>query len=334
MKKIFLEIASITLLVVMLFVLTGCSNSDTQKDSNNSLLSKKVNIGDYVDYKVKSGNTYTSTAEKTGIDKEQVFETTGKEKWRVLNIEDNGNVNLISADGIVTKFEKEYSLFGEKGYTNGVDELNNISKIYATGKHAISARSMNLLDLVNLIGIDKIAKVYENESEVNLSSYSGTEKLEQAYKLMNEEYGKTYTFDGQTKTVNSAFEISSSMNTFGIDKITEDERVIDLLKTSNGEIGKYVWLADNIVDVGKIGQEATYFECGLARYDVTNRTQYDGYTGAAISSSIGFTVLHKINHSEVSGSYPQNFIRPVVTMDKDTKIAGGEGTVESPYILE
>lgn len=336
MKKNILKITSVILLIAMLFVLTGCSNKENGEigeKSNNKKLSEVVKVGDYVDYKTNVGNTYTSSTDKTGIDKEQIFETTGKEKWRVLSIEDDGSVNLVSAEGIVTKFEKEYSLYGESGYKNGVEELNNISKIFATGEHAVSGRSMKLLDVVNLIGIDKIAKVYENENEVDLSSYNGEEKLEQAYKLMNEEYGNTYTFDGQTKTVNSAFNISSSMNAFGIDKITDDETVIDLLKTSNGKTGEYIWLADEITDVGKIGREASYFKCGLATYDVTERKQYTGYTGESISSYIGFETLYNINYNQIT-LYPDNFIRAVVTLDKDTKVSNGNGTIDNVYILD
>lgn len=337
MKKKILESISVILLVIMLFVLTGCSNKENgerETKSNNKKLSDVVKIGDYVDYKTEVGKIYTSNADKTGIDKEQIFETTGEEKWRVLSIEDDGSVNLVSADGIVTKFDKEYSLYGENGYTNGVEELNNISKIYATGEKAISGRSMNLSDVVTLIGIDKIAKVYENENEVDLSTYNEKEKLEQVYKLMNEEYGNTYTFNGINKTVNSAFNISSSMNAFGIDKITDDKTVIDLLKTSNGKTGEYIWLADEITDVGKIGREASYFKCGLATYDVTERTQYTGYTGESISSSIGYQELYYINEDRKLSSYPNNFIRAVVTLDKDTKCSGGTGTIEDAYTLK
>ena len=334
MKKGILVEISVILLMFSLFVLTGCSNKEiggTTTKSNNQKLSDIVKVGDYVEYKTEVGNTYISKADKTGIDKEQIFETTGEEKWRVLSIEADGHVNLVSVEGIVTKFEKEYSLYGENGFTNGVEELNNISKIFATGENAIFGRSMNLSDVINLIGIDKIAKVYENE--VDLSAYSGEEKLKQAYKLMNEEYGNTYTFESQTKTVNSAFNINSSMNAFGIDKITDDKTTIDLLLTSNGKTGENIWLADEIVDVGKIGREASYFNCGLATYDVTKRTQYTGYTGENISSSIGFETLYYINYNQRS-SYPDNFIRVVVTLDKNTKVSGGTGTSEQPYTLK
>lgn len=337
MKKKILRLVAVIMLISMLFILTGCSNKENgerETKSNNKKLSDVVKIGDYVEYKTEVGKIYTSIADKTGIDKEQVFETTGEEKWRVLSIEDDGSINLVSADGIVTKFDKEYSLYGEIGYANAVEELNNISKIYATGDKAISGRSMNLSDIVTLIGIDKIAKVYENENEVDLSAYKGEEKLEQVYKLMNEEYGNTYTFDNKTKTVNSAFNISSSMNAFGIDKITDDKNVIDLLKISNGKTGEYIWLADEITDVGKVGREASYFKCGLATYDVTERTQYNGYTGETISSSIGYQELYYINEDRKLSSYPDNFIRVVVTLDKDTRCIGGTGTIEDAYTLK
>ena len=259
MKKKILTLGAVVVLVSLLVILTGCGekneNGEVKNVKKNSELSKAVKVGDYVDYKAQAGNTYTSTADKSGVDKEQVFEVTGDEKWRVLSVEEDGSVNLISEKGITTKFEKPYSLSGEKGYKNGIEEFNNISKIYATGNHAVSGRSMNLSDLINLIGIDKIASVYEKEKETDLSSYSGDEKMKQAYKLMNEEYGNSYTINGQTETVNSAFHISSSKDGFGIEDITEDENIINLLKTSNGEVGKYIWLADEIIEAIKAEEE-------------------------------------------------------------------------------
>ena len=100
MKKKILSLGVVAILIAMLVLLTGCGNGEngnggngSSKTSKNSLASQ-VKIGDYVDYKVESGKSYTSSKDKTGYDKDQTFETTGEEKWRVLNINEDGTLQM------------------------------------------------------------------------------------------------------------------------------------------------------------------------------------------------------------------------------------------------
>ena len=101
MKKKILGIGIVAILVSMLVLLTGCGNEENSNGGNGSSkisknsLASQVKIGDYVDYKIESGKSYTSPKDKTGYDKDQTFETTGEEKWRVLNVNEDGTIDLI-----------------------------------------------------------------------------------------------------------------------------------------------------------------------------------------------------------------------------------------------
>lgn len=319
MKKKILGLASVILLVIMLFVLTGCSNNEEglNSKSNNKKLSDIVKVGDYVDYKVESGKTYTSTSDKTGIDKDQIFETTGNEKWRVLSIEDDGSVNLVSAEGIRTKFEKKYSLYGENGYINGVEELDNISKIYATGKHAVSGRSLKTDDIIGLIDIDKLTQYYENKFETDLSIYNDNEKIEKIYKLMYDEYGNTYNIDGEEKIVDDALYYFGIMQ---IENIVNNPVVIDLLKSEK------VWLADKRIN--KMKTSNLDFNYGISSYSVSNSSVSSDFNIIDFQTSTLFLVSDKYSFQK------DNLVKPVIKMESNIEIENGSGTENEAYTLK
>lgn len=332
MKKRILSLGVIAILILMLVTLAGCgeqtsTTSDTNnKASKNSLVSV-AKVGDYVEYKTQAGNTYTAKQENTGSKKEQVFETTGEEKWQILSINDDGTVNLISEEGIATKFEKEFELIGETGFSKGVQELNNIANLYANGEHAVSGRSMKMQDIIDLIGVDNIAKLYENQYEKDLSAYTGNEKLEEAYKLEYKEYGKTYTLNDVTKTVNRGLKLNSASGKYGIEDVCNDTTIQDLLKIQilegyQEDIRGATWLADEIIDVGIAYGEPSYFICGLGMYS------FDDWC-----SSIGKVDLYSTD-GKAKYRVNDNFIRPVIILEKDLKVKNGTGTSTDPFVLD
>ena len=102
---------------------------------------KTIKIGDYVDYDPTLGAntgdlTYTSTADKTGADSNQEFNVATYKSagygWRVLGVKD-GKIRLISEEFIgsgtyADNSRTYYTLYGQKGYINGIEELN-ITKV-------------------------------------------------------------------------------------------------------------------------------------------------------------------------------------------------------------
>ena len=89
-------------------------------------LTDYVKIGDYVDYhptEVKTpydkfGETYTGYANATDIGQDSDLQ------WRVLNINSNGTIDLISA----SPTSKSVYFKGARGYNNGVAILNDYCK--------------------------------------------------------------------------------------------------------------------------------------------------------------------------------------------------------------
>ena len=148
-------------------------------DNNNGRYTRDgvtVKIGDYVNYNhqkdAKGMNInlqYTSPKDKTkyykdGKYNDQVFSTNSTiEGWRVLGINNNGQLELMATNSVGTKDNERFGLNYEEGYINGVSELNKACAIFGKGKGAASARSINLNDFNQLTGvktIEDICRVY------------------------------------------------------------------------------------------------------------------------------------------------------------------------------
>lgn len=347
MKKRLLNIGIIVILVIMLIILTGCGNNqDGQSNTNNDKISKnslasKVKVGDYVDYKTVADNKYTSTSDKTGYTKDQVFITTGEEKWRVLDVAEDGTVTLISEEQIKTNQNDTYYLLGAKGYENSVSELNNIASIYANGDYAVSGRHLTREDVNNLIGIEKFAR-YNN---VELSNYNTElEKWDAVFSVMDENYGKERTISSVNNTKQYKVDANSSEGKVEVDSSKETPNYYEV-KLSDFEEensiyqellnGRY-WLANKVIrytsNSSVAGGKSEYFN-----YEI-------GYLSSASSSKGKFNLDAEYdsvslvcggNYSTQPGYTNYNrYVRPIVVLDKEVNCDGGTGTSSDPYILD
>ena len=155
---------------------------------------KTMKVGDYVNYDPTleanaSDLTYTSKTDKTGADSDQEFNAetykNAEYGWRILGVS-KGKLRLISGEfvgaGNYTNGSRTYyTLKGQKGYINGIEELNKISAIFGHGKGAEKATSITAEDINEITGYDP-AKAKCEEGNFN-------------------EYGNkvTYTKEGETK---------------------------------------------------------------------------------------------------------------------------------------
>ena len=108
--------------------------------------------------------TYTSKTDKTGADSDQEFNAetykNAEYGWRILGVS-KGKLRLISGEfvgaGNYTNGSRTYyTLKGQKGYINGIEELNKISAIFGHGKGAEKATSiMNTLTNVSSVDLAK-----------------------------------------------------------------------------------------------------------------------------------------------------------------------------------
>ena len=134
---------------------------------------KTMKVGDYVNYDPTLGAnasdlTYTSTADKTGASSEQEFNVSTYKSagygWRVLGVK-NGKIRLISEEfigaGTYTDSNRtKYTLKGQKGYINGIEELNKISGIFGHGKGAEGAKSITVEDINSITGYNPTTAKY------------------------------------------------------------------------------------------------------------------------------------------------------------------------------
>ena len=123
-----------------------------------------VAIGDYINYQPYNSEidehdlTYISQPAQSGYEDPQTFTVTEDSndiKWRVLGVE-NGNLLIMITTPQSPAERYDYDLVGDKGYNNGISELNNISKIYGHGEYAVGARSINVDDVNKITGYNPL----------------------------------------------------------------------------------------------------------------------------------------------------------------------------------
>ena len=117
----------------------------------------------YTSAGVEGNGTIAGGASGNGYD-DQTFTVKSITEWQVLGEED-GQLIITPITGIQTDAGTSYSLRGQAGYTNMIEELNKISSIYGQGKYAdiskysvtvgsqtigSGGRSINLEDIATL----------------------------------------------------------------------------------------------------------------------------------------------------------------------------------------
>lgn len=321
------KILSVLLIGLMVIGLTGCGNGENDNSSNGSSgnsVSQKVKVGDYVDYKVEAGKTYTAKAEKTGYTKDQEFETTGEEKWRVLSINDDGTIDLVIDGYIGTKYEKGLYLKDRTGYENSIDILNEISSLYGSGENSQGARSLCAEDINKFIDLDELVKYYQNKFEVDIDTSGSREQtFENVYKVVNKFYGQEKRFGDETFTIDATFDWSSAMNSFGLETVVKDETYLSLLKSNSEEI----WLANKYIDYSENPM------MGWTRADLTVGSYYYNTSSSYRCTSLcGISAATNGDNAQKAGYSEHDFyIRPVVTIKADAKITSGKGTEDEPW---
>ena len=145
-------------------VVAWTKNEDGSYTAGTGAEQVTIKIGDYVNYDptkdATTGLTYKSEAARSGWNSDQTFDAATYKAagygWRVLDVQ-NGKVRLISEEfvgpGAYTDSNRTYYyLRGQKGYINGIEELNKISGIFGHGKGAASATSITVEDINAITG--------------------------------------------------------------------------------------------------------------------------------------------------------------------------------------
>ncbi len=106
-----------------------------------------LQVGDYVAYTPGSetASSYSLTAAESGYTSDQTISKPNSLSWRVLSINDDGTVDLISSSLASTN---TFYFRGALGYNNGVYLLNDIAdKLYSNSSLGATARSLTIEDI-------------------------------------------------------------------------------------------------------------------------------------------------------------------------------------------
>ena len=319
---------------------------------------KTMKVGDYVAYDPTLGAnasdlTYTSTADKTGTNGDQEFNATtyksAERGWRILGVK-NGKIRLISEEFIGPGKDKEiyignrtyYTLEGQQGYINGIEELNKISAIFGHGKGAESATSITVDDINAITGYNpETAKYgkgnfYEygnkvtytrgegtalSSSATNGKTWSGPRDTFNYYNKSTKEFvpltsGSTeitstsYAYNPltlDTDKVVSGTNEDGTVNTvykmlFGYDKVGSDNYFRNF---TNGKCAQNYWLASDYASA-----DDDYVNWGLRH--VNDGVVYGNY----------------LYHSYGIESSNSNGVRPVVSLKSDVSLEWNETAKE------
>ena len=305
---------------------------------------KTMKVGDYVDYdptlEAKASDlTYTSTADKTGADSDQEFNATTYKSagygWRILGVS-NGKIRLISEEFIGAREYTDssrtyYTLKGQKGYINGIEELNKISAIFGHGKGAEKATSITVEDINAITGYNPTTakygegNSYEYGNKVTYTRGEGTQNTFNYYDKTNKtfkaltsgsteitstyyyyyagEFGKNNGTDG-TSAVDDIYNLNETYKMlFGYDKVGSDNGFRNF---TNGKCEQKYWLASDYAYA-----EPYFVKWGL-------RYVNDGYVNR--------------NYLCDSGGYESSYssygVRPVVSLKSDVSLEWNETAKE------
>ena len=291
--------------------------SDSQTKPDRSFLK----VGDYIDYTPDTAGNYmglgTSENEKAGSTDNPADgipqDTTLK--WRVMNINNDGSVDIVSAAPIATNVYFQGSL----GYNNGVLLLNDLCKSqYSNSTLGVTARSIDLEDIekkFNSTGINA-RNTYNNgnktygQTQTYTNNYSYTPDIYNHVGKTAAEESKDYYSTPTTAThsqkgtleVQQTYYYFSNTPSSYFDDSTFHELIFGT--------GTAYWLASR------------YASCYSA----------DAYFGLRLvdSATLGGLTLFDSNDN------PYNYdlrVRPVVSLGSNIKISTDGGTADAPRTI-
>ena len=280
-----------------------------------------LKVGDYIAYNPDTAGNYmglgTSTSEKAGSSSNPAAgipqDTTLK--WRVMNINDDGSVDLVSAAPIATNVYFQGSL----GYNNGVLLLNDLCKSqYSNSTLGVTARSIDLEDIekkFNSTGINA-RNTYNNgnktygQTQTYTNNYSYTPDIYNHVGKTAAEESKDYysTPTTATHSQKGTLEVQQTYYYFSNTPSSyfDDSTFYELIFGT----GTAYWLASRYANC-----YSTIAAFGLR---VVNSANLGG--GYLFTSS--------------SSTYIYNLrVRPVVSLGSNIKISTDGGTADAPRTI-
>lgn len=288
-----------------------------------------LSVGDYVaytpttvtDYKYTGLGTSSTAADNpsgiaagTGSNPVDGIPQDTSLAWRILSINDDGSVDIVSAKPTSQKVYFKNSI----GFNNGVYLLNDLcASLYSNSTLGVTARSMNLIDIESKFNAAGIAARDAYTAEVqygDTKTYTDPKAnvpdiYKHVGKTLAEETKPYYTAPTTlTHTAESSLDVQQTYYQF--DNLSanyfDDATFHELVFCT----GIYYWLASRYADCDT---DCAFF--GL-RYVNGAYSQCDGLFDSYPSYYIS-----------------SDFVRPVVSLGSDIQISATGGTADNPRTL-
>ena len=332
MKK---KLLYILFIGILLIGMTGCGSKEEQNENNTTetnnekevsgeAITTKVKVGDYVHYQAKAGS-YTSKKEKNGSS-DKTYEITGDEIWRVMYVNEDGSVDLIKVESL--NFDDEISFYKGRGFLHYEEELDNLAKAYGNGDNVISAKNISYKDLIKYAGVDEFAA----KNNVDLTGLTTTEeKIDKVVKAIDK-VGEPIKITDQY----SFYEIADNE-----DGYIENS---DFSVTPNSGVGMTLtdWFDKTELDVLFGTEKYSYADFFISNKEIEVGESLYGtyaiyyvYTGYKNRTEDSIDLIRQdlyATNYHTESSY-HALPKPVITLDKNTKIIDGDGTEDKPYEL-
>ncbi|MBR2709991.1 hypothetical protein IKE72_02845 [Candidatus Saccharibacteria bacterium] len=291
----------------------------------------QVKVGDYVAYEAPTGKSFVLEPAKSGTDKDQTLEVTGKETWRVLSIED-GEVAITTVAALVSKYGDRFEFKGQTGYDNAITTLDSMTKIY-TNELARDARSLRLTDIISKMNVAKTAEAVQKKFDHDVDG-TGTAKAmyESACKAMNENYGTSRTIGSVTETINNCFSINYTTSEYSLNAFLDNPVYEELFATTygNNQVAD-VLLADNIISL----RDNKFLNQLFFSYSLPEYKLYPGKGSSFYVGGFDATDWYQYDSSEGvrNPATGRGALKPVVVLKSTVKTSGGNGSAETPWTL-
>ncbi len=308
-----------------------------EKITGTKITREILKIGDYVEYTPDVASSYSLTSAASGHSSNQTINQESF-KWRILSVNKDGTVNLISDKTT----EQDLYLGGSLGYNNGVLILNDIcSKLYGNKELNVTARSLKLEDIENKL------------------SEEGYEFRNQNV-LYNIKYGETYKPNDTNATYYPylyAKENGSGVNTDTIktDGIGQSDSYYTSPTTETGTWATSLTatqtnyslriLSENFIDenfANVISSDKVFWLASRSANCYGDENDVIGFKIFIImginsdGSTLGYNIMQGSDLVTSNGSSTAFTdlgyrIRPIVTLNSNIEFTSGEGTMEKPY---
>ena len=288
-----------------------------------------LKVGDYVDYTPDTASDYSLPSSVSGYTSNQTISQDTSLKWQILNINNDGTLDLISNK----QTDQLISFTGALGYNNCVYILNDIcAKQYSNKELGVTARSINLED--------DIEPKMNEKGILARNSYGKGETYV---------YGNIMTYKNKTYTYYPSLYAQEKGS--GIDTGTARKDGLENNEGNTPISEKFKQAKTSLTatsnEYAMSGSETPKYFDDSNFYNLIFGINFNYWLASRCvhcSASSAYFYLRRITNNEISDNIlafsggtentRENYLRIIIPLKKEVQFYSGDGTEEHPYRLK